>query len=122
MSEWSIVQSWNGCVRKRTSGSNPDLCAKNSPFVGLFYLLRLGVCVAHNCFQQLFEPVFVASFECQHSRSEIYSLSLNSELGIYKCIQPCYTNTNEITGVYLWIIISSQFLTIQTLILLKILY
>ena len=61
MSEWSIVQSWNGCVRKRTSGSNPDLCAKNSPFMGLFYLPRLDVCVAHNCFQQLFEPVFVAS-------------------------------------------------------------
>ena len=27
MSEWSIVQSWNGCVRKRTPGSNPGLCA-----------------------------------------------------------------------------------------------
>ena len=27
MSEWSIVQSWNGCVRQRTPGSNPGLCA-----------------------------------------------------------------------------------------------
>ena len=39
----------------------PISAPKNSPFVGLFYLPRLGVCFAHNCFQQLFEPVFVAS-------------------------------------------------------------
>ncbi len=122
MSEWSIVQSWNGCVRKRTSGSNPDLCAKNSPFMGLFYSLRLGVCVAHNCFQQLFEPVFVASLSASTLAPKYIRFHLNYELGIYKCIQPCYTNTNEITGVYLWIIISSQLLTILTLILLKILY
>ncbi len=28
MSEWSIVQSWNGCVQRCTPGSNPGLCAK----------------------------------------------------------------------------------------------
>ena len=27
MSEWSIVQSWNGCVQRCTPGSNPGLCA-----------------------------------------------------------------------------------------------
>ena len=27
MSEWSIVQSWNGCVQQCTQGSNPCLCA-----------------------------------------------------------------------------------------------
>ena len=39
MSEWSIVQSWNGCVQKCTSGSNPDLCANQNsikPAVFLF--------------------------------------------------------------------------------------
>lgn len=37
MSEWSIVQSWNGCVQKCTQGSNPCLCAKNrTPTVFFF--------------------------------------------------------------------------------------
>lgn len=41
MSEWSIVQSWNGCVQKCTSGSNPDLCAnQNSVEPAVFYLLE----------------------------------------------------------------------------------
>ena len=43
MSEWSIVQSWNGCVRKRTSGSNPDLCAnQNSVEPAVFLFARAG--------------------------------------------------------------------------------
>ena len=33
MSEWSIVQSWNGCVQRCTPGSNPGLCAKFLYFV-----------------------------------------------------------------------------------------
>ena len=40
MSEWSIVQSWNGCVRKRTPGSNPGLCATGI----VEYLRRYSFC------------------------------------------------------------------------------
>ena len=41
MSEWSIVQSWNGCVQRCTPGSNPGLCAKKcNPIRGCFFCLR----------------------------------------------------------------------------------
>ena len=48
MSERSIVQSWNGCVRKRTPGSNPGLCAKKNSMKTLFFLcFRVGFCKFH---------------------------------------------------------------------------
>ena len=43
MSEWSIVQSWNGCVLQGTPGSNPGLCANVAfSFVVIcdFFILR----------------------------------------------------------------------------------
>ena len=50
MSERSNVQSWNGCVRKRTPGSNPGLCAKNEHLCVLFYLQRTE-CALHTRLQ-----------------------------------------------------------------------
>ena len=41
VSEWSMVQHWKCCVRKRTAGSNPVLSAKqkSSTFALLLFLL-----------------------------------------------------------------------------------
>lgn len=67
MSEWSIVQSWNGCVRQRTPGSNPGLCAnQNSVEPAVFYLLERDLasftCLANFLFARTRGTPFVLGY------------------------------------------------------------
>ena len=41
MSEWSIVQSWNGCVQQCTQGSNPCLCANKRTLLCSFLFAEI---------------------------------------------------------------------------------
>lgn len=65
MSEWSIVQSWNGCVQQCTPGSNPGLCANRDnvePENKAIYL-RLNIVKENSILNSLF--VFNMLFHIQ---------------------------------------------------------
>ena len=77
----------------------PISAPKNSPFMGLFYLPRLGVCVAHNCFQQLFEPVFVASLSASTLAPK--NIRFRSYRRIPKPLSPIWNQLNPLFFILL---------------------
>lgn len=101
MSEWSIVQSWNGCVRKRTSGSNPDLCAIKTVPLWDFLFAEIERARCTQLLSAITRTYIHRFFECQPSRSEIYSLSLKLRIGYLQKVSPMLYSNNRFRSVFM---------------------